>query len=150
MKLVPGHGLEIQQGKILFGMKETDVVKILGEADRKYKDEEGNNIQLYDRYRLRLTYYEDEGFRMGYIIVSHPDTTVDGAKLIGTETAGVLKQLDPQGKIKWEKEYFDMTEHLLDPDRWLTILSEFGNVTKVEAGALIDGRDEFVWRFGKN
>ena len=48
---------------LLFGMKEQDVIKILGKPDSSYKDEDENVVYMYHTRKLRLTFYKDEDFK---------------------------------------------------------------------------------------
>ena len=141
MKLNPKNGIDT----LLFGMKQKDVEERFGKADKQFKDEEGNVILLYFDKRLRLTFYEEEEFRLGYIITSHPEVEVLGIKLIGVEVEVLKKDLPFKS---WEVESFDSTENHFNESNWLILQSEFGTVIRVEIGALIDEvKDEFQWKF---
>ncbi len=69
MKINPKIGID----QLIFGMKQKDVIAIYGNPDKEYKDEESNVILLYDSKKLRLTFYEDENLKLGYMISSNPD-----------------------------------------------------------------------------
>ena len=51
--------------KLLFGMKQKDVEVLYGKPNKQFKDEDENIIYLYNALKLRLTFYEDEAFRLG-------------------------------------------------------------------------------------
>ena len=57
---------------LLFGMKEQDVTKILGKPDTQYKDEEENVVFMYNARKLRLIFYKEEDFRLGYMTTTNP------------------------------------------------------------------------------
>jgi hypothetical protein len=48
----------------------------------------------------------------------------------------------------WEKEDFDSVTNHFNESNWLTLQSEYGEVIRVEIGAMIDEvTDAFLWRF---
>ena len=141
MKLNPKNGID----SLLFGMKQKDVVERYGQPTKQFEDEEGNVIYLYFDQRLRLTFYEEEEFRLGYIITSNPEVELLDKKLIGAEVEVLKKELPFKS---WEVERFDATENHFNESNWLILQSEFGTVIRVEVGALIDDvKDEFQWKF---
>ncbi|MGV3461022.1 MAG: hypothetical protein ACO1N9_11290 [Flavobacterium sp.] len=134
--------------KLLFGMKEKDVKALYGEPDKTYKDDDKNIIWLYNAAMLRLTFYADEDFRLGYIIASHPELELFGQKIIGQEW-NAAEKLAGDNKIKaFEKENFDTYENYFNEANWVIFQVEFGKVVKVELGATINSKDdEFDWKF---
>ena len=58
MILNPKNGID----KLLFGMQQKDVEAIYGKPDKEFKDDDENIIYLYNKEKLRLTFYEDEKF----------------------------------------------------------------------------------------
>ncbi len=141
MKLNPKNGID----SLLFGMKQKDVVERYGQPTKQFEDDEGNVIYLYFDQRLRLTFYEEEEFRLGYIITSNPEVELLDKKLIGAEVEVLKKELPFKS---WEVERFDATENHFNESNWLILQSEFGTVIRVEIGALIDDvKDEFQWKF---
>ena len=95
---------------------------------------------------MRLTFYKDEGFRFGYAICSHPELELFGQRLIGKNVDEVKALLAPKGLDKWEREEFDITVNDFNERNWIILQSEFGEIVKVEAGAIINDRDEFEWK----
>ncbi len=143
MEIIPKTGTDLLQ----FGMRRKDVEKIFGPADREFMDDEQNVIWLYDKSRMRLTFYADEEFRFGYLICSNPDATLFANPVISSEVEMVKATLAPKGFVKWEIEDFDLTTNHFNEANWLILQSEFGTVTKVELGAIINDKDEFAWKF---
>ncbi len=134
-------------GELLFGMKEKDVKAIYGEPDKKYKDEDNNNIYLYNTLKLRLTFYQDEDFRLGFITTSNPALELAGHKVIGQRWTDVEKHAT-DNKIKgFEKENFDLADNYFNEANWIIFQVEFDEVVKVELGAIINANDEFDWKF---
>lgn len=141
--------INLKQGidTLLFGMKSTDVAALYGKADKEFRDDDGNIIQLYYGRKCRLTFYADEDFRLGYIISTHPELLLFGHKIIGVGIRDVKQLLQSHGLIKWEQEDFDLAENHFEENNWLILQAEFGEVTKLEIGAIINDRDEFEWQF---
>ena len=61
-------------------MKQKNVEAIYGKPDKQFKDEDKNIILVYNKFKWRLTFYEDEDFRLGYIISSNPELTLFNKK----------------------------------------------------------------------
>lgn len=142
MKINPKSGID----KLIFGMKQNDVSSIYGNPDKQFKDEEGNVLFIYNSLQLQMSFYEEEDFRLGYIISSNPELTIFDTKIIG-KTIEVLKPELPSFKT-WEKENFDLAENYFNEENWLILVSEFNTIVKVELGCIIKN-DEFDWKFGK-
>lgn len=134
-------------GELLFGMKEKDVKAIYGEPSRIYKDDDANVIYLYNDKKLRLTFYQDEDFRLGYIIISSPSAEVFGTKVI-REKWSTIEELAKQNGIKdFEIEAFDSVNNHFNETNWVIFQVEFDEVIKIELGATINKNDEFDWKF---
>lgn len=134
-------------GELLFGMKEKDVRNIYGEPDRQYKDEDKNIIWLYNDKKLRLTFYQDEDFRLGYIIVSGRESELFSDNIIGKSWPEVEAAATENGVKGFEKEIFDSVENYFNEANWVIFQVEFNEVIKVELGAIINSKDEFDWKF---
>jgi hypothetical protein len=140
MKINPKNGVD----KLLFGMKQTHVEAIYGKPTKQFLDDDGNSIYLYFNEKLRLTFYEDEAFRLGYIITSNTEATLLDKKVIGKNVADLKSELP---FTSWEQENFDSTENHFNESNWLILQSEFGIIIRVEIGAIIKDNDEFDWKF---
>lgn len=136
----PKNGLD----QLLFGMKQKDVIALYGEPDKQFKDDDQNIIFLFNSQQLRITFYEDESMKLGYIITSHPEVTLLGKKIMGREVAEVKNELPFKS---WEQEDFDSTENHFNESNWLVLQSEYGKIIRVEIGAIINDKDEFEWKF---
>ena len=145
--------MEIQLKKgiddLVFGMKQSDVIAIYGQPDKTFKDDEDNVIFAYNAHRLRLTFYEDEDLRLGYLISSNADLALFGGKVIGRNASDLISDLTQKGIKSWEMEDFDFAENHFNETNWLILQSEFGTVVKIELGAIINDKDEFEWKFKK-
>ena len=144
MKINLKNGIE----KLLFGMKQNDVTALYGKPDRNYKDEDDNVIFAYNKLKMRLTFYKDEEFKMGYIVASSPDLELFGNKVIGKKISEVKKELASKGITKFTQEDFDTFENYFNEENWIILQTEFDEVVKFEIGAIINAKDEFDWKFG--
>jgi len=140
MKLNPKNGIY----KLLFGMKQKDVEALYGKPSKQFNDDDANVIYVYNTEKMRLTFYEDEAFRLGYIISSNPELTLLDKKVIGKNVETVKSELPFK---TWEQEDFDSTENHFNESNWLTLQSEYGIIIRVEIGANINDKDEFDWKF---
>lgn len=129
---------------LLFGMKQKDVEAILGKPNKQFLDDDKNVIYLYNNQKLRLTFYEDENFRLGYIITSNPEATVLDKKVIGKNIDDVKNSLPIKD---WDTEDFDSTTNYFNESNWLIFQTEFEQVIRIELGAIINDNDEIEWKF---
>lgn len=140
MKINPKHGID----RLIFGMKQKDVSAIYGKPDKQFEDEDDNIIFIYNDLKLQLNFYQDEDFRLGYIISSNPELNLFDSKIIGQNPETLKKNLIEFKS--WEKEDFDLAENFFNEDNWFILVSEFNQVVKVELGCIIKN-DEFDWKF---
>lgn len=140
MKINPKNGMD----KLLFGMKQKDVEQIYGQPNKQFKDDDGNMIYVYYPQKMRLTFYEDENFRLGYIISSNAEAELLGKKIIGQNITEIKQELPFSS---WEMEEYDTTENHFNESNWLILQSEFDTIIRVEIGAIINDKDEFDWKF---
>ena len=140
MKLNPKNGID----QLLFGMKQKDVIALYDNPDKEFKDDDNNIIFLYNQHKWRLTFYEDEDFRLGYIITSNSEIKLLNKTIIGRNVEEVKQELPFKS---WETEVFDSTENHFNESNWLILQSEFGIIIRVEIGAIINDNDTFDWKF---
>jgi hypothetical protein len=131
-------------GQLLFGMKQKDVIAMYGAPDKQFDDDDHNIIYLYNKQQLRITFYEDEEMKLGYIITSHPEATLLGVKIMGRDVVEVKSELPFNS---WEQEDFDSTENHFNESNWLVLQSEYGKIIRIEIGAIINDKDELEWKF---
>lgn len=145
MKINLKNGID----KLLFGMKQKDVTALYGTPDRNYKDEDDNVIFAYNALKMRLTFYKEEDFKLGYIVASSPKLELFGNKVMYRNIKEVKKDLAAKGITKFTQEEFDTFENYFNEDNWIILQTEFDEVVKFEIGAIINDKDEFDWKFGK-
>lgn len=130
-------------------MKQKDVTALYGTPDRNYKDEDDNVIFAYNALKMRLTFYKEEDFKLGYIVASSPKLELFGNKVLYRNINDVKKELAAKGITKFTQEEFDTFENYFNEDNWIILQTEFDEVVKFEIGAIINDKDEFDWKFGK-
>jgi hypothetical protein len=143
MKINLKHGID----QLVFGMKQNDVIAIYGKPNRNYKDEDDNVIFSYNSIKMRLTFYSEEDFKLGYIVASSYDMELFENKIIGKKISEVKSQLAIKGITKFTQEEFDTFENYFNEDNWIILQTEFDEVVKFEIGAIINDKDEFDWKF---
>ncbi len=143
MKINLKHGID----QLVFGMKQNDVIAIYGKPNRNYKDEDDNVIFSYNSLKMRLTFYSEEDFKLGYIVASSYDMELFENKIIGKKISEVKSQLATKGITKFTQEEFDTFENYFNEDNWIILQTEFDEVVKFEIGAIINDKDEFDWKF---
>ena len=143
MKINLKHGID----QLVFEMKQNDVIAIYGKPNKNYKDEDENVIFSYNSLKMRLTFYNDEDFKLGYIVASSPDIKLFDNKVIGIKISEVKADLTSKGITKFTQEEFDTFENYFNEDNWIIFQTEFDEVVKFEIGAIINDKDEFDWKF---
>jgi hypothetical protein len=145
MKINPKNGID----KLIFGMKQNDVIAIYGKPNRNYKDEDDNVIFAYNALKIRLTFYKEEELKLGYLVASSPDLELFGNKVINRKIGDIKKELAQKGITKFTQEEFDTFENYFNEENWIILQTEFDEVVKFEIGAIINDKDEFDWKFKK-
>lgn len=133
---------------LLFGMKEHDVIKILGKPDSSYKDEDENVVFIYNSRKLRLTFYKEEDFRLGYMTTSISMVKLFNTSLIGKNWSEVYPILE-KNKVKYFES--DTSEGILsyfNEENWLFFHLDYNEIVKIELGAVFkEKEDDFDWKF---
>jgi hypothetical protein len=134
--------------KLLFGMQQKDVEAIYGKPNMQYKDDEENIVYVYNALKMRLTFYEDEELRLGYITSSNENLELFGSKVIGKKWEEVKSLLEQKKLTQFEAEVVDGTENYFFENNWLFVNVDYGIVFKLEIGAIFtDNEDDFDWKF---
>ena len=138
---------EIGIGELKFGMKPSDVKNLLGNPDyEKVEQDDENKLNLvYNTERLRLTFYESENNRLGYIITSNSNLTFNGIKIINSKIDYVKNEVFKIIIKKWEiEDYHSFISHF-EEKYWLTLHSEFETVTNFEIGVPFGSDEDYKW-----
>jgi hypothetical protein len=67
--------------QLIFGMKQK-MLPLYGKPDRNYKDEDDNVIFAITHLKIRLTFYKEEEFKLGYMVASNPKLELFGNKVV--------------------------------------------------------------------
>ncbi|AMA50658.1 hypothetical protein AX766_00185 [Flavobacterium covae] len=144
MKINPKIGID----QLVFGMKPNDVIKLYGQPNKQFEDEEQNLIYLYNDQKWRLTFYEDEEFRLGYIISSNPDLILFEKTILAQPINEIQELLNTRKLKPLEIESFDSVDNYFNESNWMIFQVEYGSVIRFELGAVFnDHSDEFEWKF---
>jgi len=134
--------------QLIFGMKQKDVENIYGTPDKQFKDEDDNVIFLYNEKKLRLTFYEDEELKLGYIISSNPELILFNETIIGKQIGKVEALLKAKNFKSLEIESFDSVDNYFNESNWMIFQVEYNEIIRFELGAVFnDKEDEFDWKF---
>ena len=144
MKINPKTGID----QLIFGMKQKDVKALYGNPDKQYEDEDSNVIYLYNDKKMRLTFYEDEEFRFGYVISSHPELELFSEKIIGKSWQDMEQIIASKNIKSLEKENFDSVDNYFNESNWMIFQVEYNEIIRFELGAVFNEKaDEFDWKF---
>jgi hypothetical protein len=143
MNINPKIGID----QLVFGMRQNDVIAVYGNPDKQYKDDDSNIIYLYNSRKIRLTFYDDENLRLGYIISSNPNLELFSQKIIGKSIKEVEQNVINKGIKSFEIENFDTVDNYFNESNWMIFQVEYNEVIRFELGAIINDKDEFDWKF---
>lgn len=133
-------------GNIKFGMNRSEVEKIIEKPDRSIMDPEDVNelIWEYNDLKLRLTFYQNEGGRLGYIRSSNSKLTIADHKIIDKNVDEIIKLIDPNSE-SWEKEEYDLFTTYFNDSNWLTLNATYERVSDLELGVPFKNDEEYDW-----
>ena len=132
---------------LLFGMKEQDVTKILGKPDTQYKDEEENVVFMYNARKLRLIFYKEEDFKLGYVTTTNSVVKLFNTTIIGKNWSEVYPILEKNKVKSFETDTSEGMMSYFNEENWLFIHVDYNEIVKIEVGAVFSDKDEFDWKF---
>ena len=143
MEIKPRIGIE----NLKFGMYRKDILDILGNPDRIFTDEFDKNEQKleWNELKLRLTFQLDENDRLTYFLSKNPNLNYAGQKLIGVDTEIVKNNILVEIISEWEIEDFELFQTHFHEPNWLTLHSEFGEISEIEMGVPFKNENEYHW-----
>ena len=133
--------------QLLYGMKQNNVEQIYGKADFQFFDEDENVVLVYYKLKVKLTFYADEDFKLGYITTSNAELTFFGTTVLGKSKSEVLELFKANKIEKWETEIVEGEEMLFNEDHWIFLYFDYNELIKIEIGAVFNNQDEFDWKF---
>lgn len=132
-------------GELIFGMHRSQVEKLIGKPDKEAIDDEDEMICQFNSLKSRISFYSNEGGRLGYIRCSSAALTHNGQSIIGEKIDTVLKLFEKATDISWEVEEYDSMVVYTNENGWLSLQSEYDVVTQVELGVPFLNDDEYNW-----
>lgn len=132
---------------LLFGMKEQDVTKILGKPDTQYKDEEENVVFMYNARKLRLIFYKEEDFKLGYVTTTNSVVKLFNTTIIEKNWSEVYPVLEKNKVKTFETDTSEGMMSYFNEENWLFIHVDYNEIVKIEVGAVFSDKDEFDWKF---
>ncbi len=133
-------------GALRFGMMREEIVRLIGKPDVEKHDSDDENefFWEYNDLKLRLTFYANEGFRLGYIRSSHRNLSLNNQKLIDKKIDKVLGELKEELE-SWELDEYDLFTVYFNEQNWLSLNVEYQRITDFEMGVPINNEDEYEW-----
>jgi len=133
-------------GAVRFGMTRAEVEKVIGKPDVEKLDSEDPNelIWEYNDLKLRLTFYENENYRMVYIRGSHSDISLNKHHFIDHKIEAVLSEIDSELDA-WEVEDQDLFTAYFNEKNWFSFNVEYQRITDFEMGVPLDIAGESLW-----
>lgn len=143
MELKPKIGID----NLKFGMTRKEILEILKEPNRIIKNEDDENelILEWNSEKLRLTFYQNENDRFGYLRTINTELKFNGNKIIGKGLEFVKEQIFENLISEWEIEDYDSFITYFNERNWLTLHVEYGIVTDVELGVPFKNNEEYEW-----
>ena len=128
---------------LLFGMKEQDVTKILGKPDTQYKDEEENVVFMYNTRKLRLIFYKEEAFKLGYMTTTNPVVKLFNTTIIGKNWSDVFPVLEKNKVKSFETDTVEGMMSYFNEENWVFVHVDYNEIVKIEVGAVFCVKNEF-------
>ncbi len=144
MELKPKVGID----NFEFGLRVADIENLLGTPDKKWTDADDKSELLYqyDNLMLRLTFYNSEDGKLGYIRCSNPKLLYKGKKIIGEKLKATKTLFADITSDNWEIEDYDTFEIHFNENNWLTLNADYQRVTGIEIGVPFLNDNEYDWR----
>jgi hypothetical protein len=139
--------IEIGIGKLRFGFKEDEVKEILGNPDEIKKDENSENriIWVFNKEKIRLTFYKDEERKLGYIETANPNLTLNEFSIINSNIELVKEEFSKEEIFDWEKEEYHSFTTYFNERFWITFHVKYEEVTDLEIGVPFITEEEYKW-----
>jgi len=143
MNLKPKIGID----NLKFGMSQKEIYEILGMPNRKRIDEDDEN-QLFLEFndeKIRLTIYQDENKRLGYIRTINPNIEYNGHKIINSTLEYAQNEIFGEIIKEWEIDDYEFFTTYGNDEFWLTLNVEYGIIISLEIGVPFKNDEEYDW-----
>lgn len=143
MLLKLGIGID----KIKFGMICSEIENILGKPDRIRIDQDDEHRLFWDfnKPKIRLSFYQREDDKLGYIETSNPNILFNGHRIINSHVDFVKSVVFKDLSSKWELDEYHSFSVYFYEKYWLTLHVEYDKVTNLEIGVTFKDDDEYNW-----
>jgi len=133
-------------GKLRFGMTLQEVKAIYGEPDEVRDDDDypENHYVIYNNENLLLTFYKNEGGKLGYIETTNPKVNYGGKSFLNKPIEAV-KPIFELAIQDWEFEKYHSFSKFFNEAYWLTLTVVFDKVTGVELGVTFKDNENHLW-----
>lgn len=143
-EIILGKGYQ-GDNTLWFGLKERKVIEIYGSPDKIYKVDDGaRHYQYFDR-RLDLQFAPEDGDRLDWIEVHHPEASLFGERLIGRPQLDVVDFVSEKIISTPEVEDYGNFETFFFEPEWLELQFEFGQLTCINFGVFLGDDEEPIW-----
>jgi hypothetical protein len=141
MEIHPGRGI----GHIQFGLRESELIELLGPPDKRSYADEGNLRLQYFELRLEFSIEPNNDDRLGWIEVHHPEATLFGQLVIGKSIDYVCDLIETVILEEPESEDYGSFETITYRENWIELQVKFGRVANINFGVLYNQADETLW-----
>ncbi|MDO4363557.1 MAG: hypothetical protein Q4C99_03440 [Clostridia bacterium] len=139
--------IEIGKGlaDIIFGMKENEVIAMLGKPDNIITSREDGKEFLYNSLKIKLFFDFDEDNRLYSIEVFRKDITFLSTEVIGLSFEELLFFMKNNGYENYEVDNYDYFDTVLFDECNTYFTLEFNEVISFEFSPLFKNDDEIIW-----
>ena len=143
MEVKPGIGI----GLVKFGMDKEEVEFLFGEPSEKEIDQEDENkeIWIFNDEKMRLSFYPDEDYKLGYIETSNPELEFNGKKLLGLKIEEAKHEFVNRRIESWEQDKYSSFSVEFNEDYYLSLHQSYGELTEIHMGVPFKNDDEYQW-----
>lgn len=148
-KKINGMEIKLKTGidRLEFGMTPKYVEALYGAPNKTFKDDEDNTIYVYNKEKMKLTFYVEEDMKLGYITTTNPEVKLFGSTIINKVWDLVNGDLAMNKITQFEKDSEEGIDIYFNEDNWLFLHVDYDEVVEVEVGAIFTNNDEFDWKF---
>jgi len=140
--------IHLKQGldNLRFGMTRPEVEELVGKPNRELIDSDDDTelIWEYTDQKLRLTFYQSEADRLGYIRSSNSNLTLNDVKVIDERITDVKNHIDSNPEMWFMEDYDSFSTYFIER-YWLILNVEYERVTNIEFGVPFKNEDEYDW-----
>ena len=144
MEIILGKGI----GKLVLGASLDHMQNHIGKPNRHFEDEDDSNLVIlqYNELQVQLTFFKDEGSRLGNISSINKDLSFAGQKIIGMSIDEATEWFEKNGVAdEWDREEFQSFTSHFHEQYQLELHEEYGVITHFELGVPFKNDDEYQW-----